>query len=386
MKLTPLAPAGQAGNEGPRWSVAASVLLHLLALALVLGIAARESPQGGPAEPSYDLVFEGPPQSPESSPPQRADVPVPDDAPIGTPTPPPSTPPVPDASGTAQPEATQGAPPAEATPPPVAQPTPPAPTPAERPVPKPAERPAPPVARTVPAPTPTTATPPPPVAAPPADPATTTAPSPVEVLPEPAPPEVRLQVPEEQAPREQAEEAPIMPQPPPPLPPEPQRVRPVPRTLAGPRAPPGSFANPMDLSLAPGPAPARRGVAMSRGIDLTVPLAARGPSQTDPYAKIRAANASADWNKGLLQYWLAHRFYPQQAAENNEQGSVTIELTVARSGAVESVRVLSPSGSQWLDMAAVGTFRGGHLPPFTEEMREDRITFPVPITYYLVRR
>ncbi len=125
---------------------------------------------------------------------------------------------------------------------------------------------------------------------------------------------------------------------------------------------------------------------MSRGIDLSVPLAARGPSRSDPYSAIRAANASADWNRGLMQYWLQHRYYPQQAAENGDQGSVTIELTVARTGAVESVRVLSTSGSQWLDMAAMGTFRGGHLPPFTDEMRQDRITFPVPITYYLVRR
>jgi outer membrane biosynthesis protein TonB len=48
--------------------------------------------------------------------------------------------------------------------------------------------------------------------------------------------------------------------------------------------------------------------------------------------------------------------------------------------------VLSRSGSQWLDMAAVATFRNAHLPPFTNEMLQDRLTFPIPITYYLVRR
>lgn len=139
----------------------------------------------------------------------------------------------------------------------------------------------------------------------------------------------------------------------------------------------------MDLSL--GPVAPRPEARASRGIDLSMGMARRGPSRSDPYANIRAANASEDWNCGLLQYWLRHRFYPQQAAANGEQGSVTVELTVNRSGSVESVRVLSPSGSQWLDMAAVSTFRGAHLPPFTEEMPQDRITFPVPINYILIR-
>ena len=46
---------------------------------------------------------------------------------------------------------------------------------------------------------------------------------------------------------------------------------------------------------------------------------------------------------------------------------------------------MSRSGSQWIDMAALGTFRNAQLPPFTNEMREDRLTFPIPITYYLIR-
>ena len=50
------------------------------------------------------------------------------------------------------------------------------------------------------------------------------------------------------------------------------------------------------------------------------------------------------------------------------------------------MQIVSKSGSQWLDMAAVGTWRNARLPPFTSEMREDRITFPIPIHYYLVRR
>ena len=143
----------------------------------------------------------------------------------------------------------------------------------------------------------------------------------------------------------------------------------------------------MTLGFGPArPRPAARGSVASRAIDLSPPPERQGPSRSDPYALIRAANASADWNRGLLQFWLRHRYYPSQAAENGEQGSVTIQLTVNRSGKVEAVDVLSRSGSQWLDLAAVGTFRGAQLPPFTNEMRQDRLTFPIPITYYLVRR
>jgi TonB family protein len=144
----------------------------------------------------------------------------------------------------------------------------------------------------------------------------------------------------------------------------------------------------MDLSFGPAPprpAPGARGSVASRAINLAPGPPHEGPNRSDPYAEIRAANASADWNRGLLAFWLRHRYYPQQAAQGGEQGRVVIELTVARSGRVEAVRVVSRSGSQWLDMAALGTFRNAQLPPFTHEMQEDRLTFPIPITYYLVR-
>ncbi|HYZ64982.1 MAG TPA: TonB family protein, partial [Acetobacteraceae bacterium] len=175
----------------------------------------------------------------------------------------------------------------------------------------------------------------------------------------------------------------ILPQPPPPLPPLPPRPRPAPRVT-----PPGTLSNPMDLSFgpeAPRPRPAARGTVASRAIDLSPGPPRDGPSRSDPYAQIRARNASVDWNRALEAYWLRHRYYPRQAAEAGEDGTVVIELTVARSGRVESVQLVSRSGSQWLDMAALGTFRGGQLPPFTSEMTEDRITFTIPITYYLIR-
>lgn len=376
MKLLPLAPAVPDEDTGPRWGLVASVVGHGLLLLAVLSLAIQHLPQGGSSAPSYQLMFQPPsggvppsdaPQKQALPPMQPADVPPPPDAISGPPAPTPDT--------TPDPKSTTSPPPAADTaPPPTPQPTP-LPAPQVMPAPSPSSTPA------------TTA---PPIAAPasPDDEASVPLPTPLEVPPTTTPPAVRLELPPTQA--ASAKPAEIMPQAPPPLPPmetkpQPRPVRPAARVA--PRSSFGTLSNPMDLSLAPSaPRPAARGSVASRSLDLSPSQERTGPVRSDPYAQIRAANASADWNRGLLSYWLQHRYYPEQAAMNGEQGAVTIQLTVNRSGRVENVEVLSRSGSQWLDMAALATWRNAKLPPFTSEMREDRITFPVPIQYFLIQR
>ena len=373
MKPTPLVPALPEEGTGPRWSLAASAVGHGLVILALLGLAIRHLPPDGSPSPSYDLVFEGPTGGtpPTAAPPQRnlppaqpADIPPPPDAVPGPPAPTPLSTPDPNAA-TAPPPAADAAPP-----------------PAPDSVPPSTSSPAP--AQTV-QPAPATAAPPPVVLALPNETATIPLPTPLEVPLAVEPPAVRLELPPTESAPAIAE--PIMPQLPPPLPPVEPQPRPTRQAARpAPRSAFGTLSNPMNLSLGPAaPRPAARGSVASRSLDLSPPQAWDGPASSDPYAQIRAANASADWNRGLLQYWLQHRYYPQQAAADGEQGSVTIQLTVNRSGRVESVEVLSRSGSQWLDMAALATWRDARLPPFTNEMREDRITFPIPIQYYLIR-
>ncbi len=372
MKPTPLVPVLPEQGDGPRWGLAASVAVHGLVLLAVLSLALQHLPKDGSPAPSYQLVFQGPsgsappsdaPPTPTLPPMQPADVPPPPDAISGPPAPTPAT--------TPDPNSTTSPPPAEDA----------APPPAPQPVPQlaPTQAPASPA---------TAAAAPPAVAMAPPDEASIPLPTPLEMPPTVQPPAVRLELP----PSEAAPATPqaIMPQVPPPLPPvdtkpEPRPVRPSARVA--PRSAFGTLSNPMDLSLGPAPPrPAARGSVASRSLDLSPAREQTGPTRSDPYAQIRAANASADWNRGLLSYWLQHRYYPEQAAMNGEQGSVTIQLTVNRSGRVENVEVLSRSGSQWLDMAALATWRNAKLPPFTNEMREDRITFPIPIQYFLVQK
>ena len=100
---------------------------------------------------------------------------------------------------------------------------------------------------------------------------------------------------------------------------------------------------------------------------------------------MRAPRRLARLGAGLKDLLVQHRYYPQQAAQAGEDGTVVIELTVARSGRVESVSVKSGSGSSWLDMAAVGTWRNAQLPPLPAEVAGDRLTFSIPINYLLYR-
>jgi len=360
MNLAKLAPAGPL-QPGPRrrWTIAASVLLHMAGFALLLSIAARRPPRFEQAAPSYDLVFEGPvPDQPaQSAPPAAADVPAPDDALPGPPAPPPSSPPQPD--GVASTEA-QAAPSSQAE-----LQAPPAPPPAQPAVPPDATPAAPQLAFAEPT---NPEAPPPP-------------PAPLEIIPSPAPPTVRLAVPREETQPEQHSE--IMPRPPPPLPPMPAPPRPRP-----PRAAPGTFANPMDLAFGPSPSaprPAARGSVASRAINTAIGTPRLAPDPTDPGFAMIARAANADWGQALLAYWVSHRYYPRQAVENGDQGTVLLEMTVDRFGHVESVEVKERSGSQWLDMAALGTFRGAHLPPLPATEARDRVTFPVSVTYTLVR-
>ena len=171
-----------------------------------------------------------------------------------------------------------------------------------------------------------------------------------------------------------------MPQPPPPPLP---RVPPRPGRSRAPR-PARSAPRWTSASARRAPRPEARG-SRSRAIDLSLGPPREGPNRTDPYAQIRAANASADWNRGLLAYWLSHRYYPRQALEAGEDGTVTIELTVARSGRVEAVRSCpgpARNGSTWPPSAPSAT---RNCRRSRRRCTQDRITFQIPINYILIR-
>jgi len=144
----------------------------------------------------------------------------------------------------------------------------------------------------------------------------------------------------------------------------------------------------MDLNFgpaAPHTAPPPRGSVASRAIDLSLGAPKPGPNRAEAFFDARAQNLGADWMQGVKSYWLRHRYFPRQAVEAGEDGTVVIEVTVNRYGKVEAVEVKSRSGSAWIDMAAVGTFRNAQLPPLPAEVAQERFTLTIPITYTLIR-
>ncbi len=331
-------------------SVAVSLVLHGAVLAALLLIPREPREQFGDGDPSYQLVFDGSAPQEQTAPMIGTEPPREQPADLPPPETPPETPP------TNLPEAE----PALVLPP----------------------APEPPMAEA-----PTTPEPPPeqmPESAP-------------ESPPEPAPaspPSVRLETPPPLP-------SPFSPQatvpdlqltPPPPLPPPPARPRPAPRPpLLAQRPPdPNRFPAPIDLNFGPAAGPtarltAPRGSVASRSIDLSPGAARIGPNKAEAFFDARAARVGADWANGLQAYWRNHRYYPRQAVENGEDGTVLVELVVNRSGKVESVEVVSRSGSPWLDMAALSTWRRAQLAPFPHENTDPRMTITLTINYILLR-
>ena len=122
-----------------------------------------------------------------------------------------------------------------------------------------------------------------------------------------------------------------------------------------------------------------------RGVDLSFGRGFMGAEDTRIFGRSDSKEVGPDWFNRFAAWWDRHRYYPPQAGENGEQGDVTLDLTVARSGRVERVALASGSGSQWLDLAAVGIFRDATLPPLPSDAAA---TVPIHLTihYQIIRR
>ncbi len=258
--------------------------------------------------------------------------------------PPPTFEVVPDSGGASKPSVAAPEPqPTPATPPEAAPAPPPTPTPAAPSTPPPPA----PAPAMPPTPSPPAAVPVEPLAPPPSAivPAFPIMPPPPALAPEaiplsPAPTEPPLPRPEIRVP---LTIQPIVPMPPP-----------VPRQ---------TFPAPMAFSLGgptAAPSPRRRA---GRGIDLSLGSGVVGAADTRIFGRSDSKEVGPDWYNRFAAWWDRHGYYPPQAGRNGQQGDVVLDMVVLRSGQVERVALTSPSGSQWLDMAALGVFRDARLPP-----------------------
>lgn len=158
-----------------------------------------------------------------------------------------------------------------------------------------------------------------------------------------------------------------------------------------------AFPAPMRFSFGGTPSPsasapsrrsARRGVVdYSIGSFANVPVGAppRAPDGLNMDIRVTGAQVGAGWIEQLQQFWITHRYYPDEAASRGEDGMVELHMIVDRSGQVTALDLVASSGSRWLDMAGQSVFRGAHLPPFPANTPEPTAEVELRLYYILIR-
>jgi TonB family protein len=178
--------------------------------------------------------------------------------------------------------------------------------------------------------------------------------------------------------------SPLPPLPPVPRPSSPRPSPPRPRLAARPSNP---FAAPMQYAFNSGHAPTTTNAPSTQMGPVgggASALSAAG-IMTD-FAHAREGNPGPDFYGSLQSWWNAHSYYPREAAAKGEDGDVDLTLVVDRNGHVISVERRGSSGSMWLDLAGVSTWRDAKLLPLPDSLGLDHLTLDIKLHYILIRR
>ncbi|GBQ24889.1 TonB periplasmic protein [Acetobacter estunensis NRIC 0472] len=144
----------------------------------------------------------------------------------------------------------------------------------------------------------------------------------------------------------------------------------------------------LDQSSAP-PRAKRQGRTGGSGgpIDLSIgPMVSNGKLNA-PYAtRTTTRGVSDDYSEDVDRWIRRHMYYPEEAAENGEEGPSSVHVVIDRSGRVRFVRLTNQSGSYLLDAATTGMFRAAQLPPVPPNVPGDHFDLDVTINYILIRR
>ena len=155
-------------------------------------------------------------------------------------------------------------------------------------------------------------------------------------------------------------------------------------TARRPRGSSNPFANIVPFDLTPRERHAYASNSNGRSLDLSVGPVVRNGQLSEAVAHVRGSHGLADWLDALRDFVEDHKYYPREAAENGEQGSAVLRVTVTRDGTVKKLELVSSSGSQMLDAAWMAVFRDNKLPPFNDDMPHKEITLPVELDYHLI--
>jgi protein TonB len=197
----------------------------------------------------------------------------------------------------------------------------------------------------------------------------------VEAEPPPPPPEPLPVVEPESPPPPQQPEKVVEPTraPPPPEPaPIPERKL-IPPTPPPPKPPPRPRAKTPAMTSAP--------VAEVAPPRPAQPSAMASPQTVAP--PVLAPIADPSWQASVFGWLASRKTYPEEARRRGEEGRVAIRFTIDRSGRVLDAAIVSASGSQRLDEAALALLQRASLPPFPVTMAQARITITTTMRYSL---
>jgi protein TonB len=95
-------------------------------------------------------------------------------------------------------------------------------------------------------------------------------------------------------------------------------------------------------------------------------------------------DVGADWNAALDQWVEDHKYYPDSALEQGQQGNVRIQFRVDRAGNVTRLHMVSGSGSPFLDQAWLGLFKDAQLPPFPADAKSNTVDIDATMHFILL--
>ena len=202
------------------------------------------------------------------------------------------------------------------------------------------------------------------------EPTPTVPPSPVPAPPQPAVPPAPAAAPPPPTPPAPAEEsATAVP------PPSPTQARP-PQPQQRPSRPATPFPRPQFSSL---------GTVFGGVVEGSKQVSRPGGSRLQAFSQVSGTPLGDDWWERFRTWVETHKYYPEQAAEQGQEGVVVVEVQIAADGRVTVVDLRRRSGSQWLDMGLMGMFRGASVPPISSYVPDKTVTVQVQMTYMLLR-
>lgn len=142
------------------------------------------------------------------------------------------------------------------------------------------------------------------------------------------------------------------------------------------------FPAPMEFSLNRPPAPPGMAAPVKPVLSLELPK--QGKNDPTPFSIDTDADVGPDWRNALSAWVAEHSYYPAQAVELGEQGTVKVLVVMLPDGLVVSVDLERRSGSPWLDLALQGLFRGAKLPAMPKAVGDEPVPFHFTMHYILM--